>query len=425
MQVDDLNGLTASEAKRRVAQGQIETTALLGACRARIAEREADVRAWVYLTPEHEQSRQRAMSAQAPLADIPVGIKDIMDTHDMPTAWGTDYLYASSSPADAAAVALLRRAGAIVLGKTVSTELAYFTPGKTRNPHDSARTPGGSSSGSAAAVADRMVPLALGSQTAGSIIRPASFCGVVGFKPTFDAVPLAGVKGFSPSLDTVGWFARSVEDIALAHGALTASATPSLDGTALRGLRVGIRGIPDDAPLDADAARVLDDARRALVDAGAHVADLDLPSSYDDLVSVQQRVMAYEAARTLAYEYNHFRERMGPKLVALLDEGLTITPEHYRAALRTAAEHRRHIAERFTGVDVILTPSAIGEAPLGHEATGDPVYCRAWTLLGLPCISLPLGTGAHGMPIGMQFIGSERADAKLLGIAREVMNACA
>jgi len=327
----------------------------------------------------------------------------------MPTTWGTSYLRSERSPWDAAAVALLRRAGATIVGKTVSTELAYFTPG-------------GSSSGSAAAVAAGMVPLALGTQTAGSIIRPASFCGVIGFKPTFNTVPLAGIKGFSPSLDTVGWFARSVDDIALAFGVLTASPPPKIDGLSLGGLRVGVRALPLDGPLTVETVSVMDATRRRLLDAGAQVTELDLPANFDALVEVQKCIMAYEAARTLAFEYDKFRDLMGPKLVAIIEEGLAVTPEDYRAAIQAAVWHRGEIAKRFTiDLDVILAPSVNGEAPLGHDTTGDPLYSRTWTLLGLPCISLPIGKGAHGMPIGMQFIGAEGADAQLLSIAKAVM----
>lgn len=422
MRNPDTNTISVIDFQRLVAEGDEEPEALITAFFARIAELEEDVRAWQHLQDKAECLKLPDASDGASLLGVPVGVKDNFDTHDMPTTWGTSYLRSDRSPCDAAAVALLRRAGATIVGKTVSTELAYFTPGKTRNPLDSARTPGGSSSGSAAAVAAGMVPLALGTQTAGSIIRPASFCGVIGFKPTFDTVPLAGVKGFSPSLDTLGWFARSVDDIALAFGALTASPLLKIDDFSLKGLRVGVRALPSDGPLDAETVSVLAATRKLLSEAGAEVTELDLPASFDGLVQAQKCVMAYEAARTLAFEYDNFRNQMGPELVAIIVEGLAVTPEDYRGAIEAAAWHRRDIAKRFTtDLDVILAPSAIGEAPLGHDATGDPLYCRVWTLLGLPCISLPMGEGAHGMPIGMQFIGAEGADLKLLSIAKTIM----
>jgi len=422
MRKPDLNTISAGDFQRQVAGGDEDPGALIEACFMRIADREEDVWAWQHLLEKTECLNSLDASNGAALSGIPIGIKDNFDTYDMPTTWGTSYLRSNRSPCDAAAVALLRRAGATIVGKTVSTELAYFTPGKTRNPLDSARTPGGSSSGSAAAVAAGMVPLALGTQTAGSIIRPASFCGVIGFKPTFDTVPLAGVKGFSPSLDTVGWFARSVDDIALAFGALTASTLTKLDALSLEGLRVGVRTLPLNGPLDAETVSVLTATRKMLSKAGAEVTELDLPGTFDDLVDAQKCVMAYEAARTLAFEYDRFRDKMGPELVAIIEDGLAIASEDYRAAIQAAAWHRRDIAKRFTiDLDVILAPSTIGEAPLGHNATGDPLYCRVWTLLGLPCISLPMGKGACGMPIGMQFIGAEGADTKLLSIAKTVM----
>lgn len=422
MPCSDLNTISAVDFQQRVAEGYDEPAALIDACFTRIADREEDVCAWQHLQEKTECLNGLNASHGAALSGIPIGVKDNFDTQDMPTTWGTSYLRSERSPWDAAAITLLRRAGATIVGKTVSTELAYFTPGKTRNPLDYRRTPGGSSSGSAAAVAAGMVPLALGTQTAGSIIRPASFCGVIGFKPTFNTVPLAGVKGFSPSLDTVGWFARSVDDIALAFAVLTASPPPKIEGLSLYGLRVGVRALPLDGPLTVDTVSVLGATRRMLLKAGAQVTELDLPANFDALVDVQKCVMAYEAARTLAFEYDTYRDQMGPKLVAIIEQGLAVAPEDYRAAIQATAWHRREIAKRFTfDLDVILAPSVNGEAPLGHDATGDPLYCRAWTLLGLPCISLPIGKGVHGMPIGMQFIGAEGADAKLLSIAKAIM----
>jgi Asp-tRNA(Asn)/Glu-tRNA(Gln) amidotransferase A subunit family amidase len=208
----------------------------------------------------------------------------------------------------------------------------------------------------------------------------------------------------------------------LAFAVLTASPPPKIEGLSLYGLRVGVRALPLDGPLTVDTVSVLGATRRMLLKAGAQVTELDLPANFDALVDVQKCVMAYEAARTLAFEYDTYRDQMGPKLVAIIEQGLAVAPEDYRAAIQATAWHRREIAKRFTfDLDVILAPSVNGEAPLGHDATGDPLYCRAWTLLGLPCISLPIGKGVHGMPIGMQFIGAEGADAKLLSIAKAIM----
>ncbi|MDI5921037.1 amidase [Halomonas sp. LR5S13] len=414
--VDD----TIDAFRARVARGECEELTWWHACQARIAAREAGVQAWEYLMPATSTAILPGTGQR--LRGVPVGIKDIIDTAEMPTTWGTGgYLVSPGAVVDAAVVTLLKRQGAMPLGKTVSTEFAYFTPGKTRNPQDLSRTPGGSSSGSAAAVAAGMVPLALGTQTAGSIIRPASYCGVFGFKPTVNTVSFSGIKAFAPSMDTLGWFARHIEDICTTFTALTRSdpieALPDLGG-----IRVGLRSLPGDRPLDPDVAQALSNTARHLEQAGARVSALPLDPRYDDLVAHHQVVLAYEAAQSLASEFQQHGEEMGARLVELIEEGLATSYADYRASLLAADECRQALSRVFADeVDVILAASAPGVAPPGLDATGDPIYCRAWTLLGVPCLNLPLNTGQEGLPVGVQLIADRWQDERLLSIARTLV----
>lgn len=403
-----------------LAKGQAEPLDWWHACAARIDQREPDVQAWEALASVPAVPDARL--AESPLYGVPVGIKDIIDTTDLPTSWGTGgYLHSSGSLVDAALVTLLKEQGALIMGKTVSTEFAYFTPGKTRNPHDISRTPGGSSSGSAAAVAAGMVPLAFGTQTAGSMIRPASYCGVFGFKPTFDTLSAAGVKSFASSLDTLGWFARHMEDICTTFSALTRAPhiTPR---ESLSGVRVGVRSIPGNMPLDADVEQALAHAQARLEKAGAELVPLALDEQYEALVEHQKVVMAYEAAQSLASEYASFADQMGPKLVELIKEGKAISYPRYLEARRAANTQQQALNQVFEcEVDVILAASAPGVAPVGVEATGDPLYSRAWTLLGVPCLNLPLSHGAAGMPVGVQLVANRWQDEQLLQVALTLM----
>ncbi|MBS9403957.1 amidase [Halomonas sp. TRM85114] len=403
----------------RLASGEAKPLDWWQACRERIEARESEVQAWEFLSPEVGHA-----PAEGALRGVPVGVKDIIDTCDMPTAWGTGgYMTSDGSLVDAAVVTLLQQQGALVLGKTVSTEFAYFTPGKTRNPHDTSRTPGGSSSGSAAAVADGMVPLALGTQTAGSIIRPASYCGIYGYKPTFDTVSTAGIKPFAPSLDTLGWFARHIEDICTTFSTLTRA--PAIEALPdLTGIRVGVCSLPGNEALNADVTQALRQAQERFEKVGASVVVLPFDARFDDLVEHQKVVMAYEASQSLASEYQHHAQQMGPKLVELIQQGLALSYARYREAQRATTELRQLLSRRFdVDVDVILAASAQGVAPIGLGATGDPLFCRAWTLLGVPCLNLPISQGEQGLPVGVQLIGDRYDDDRLLSIARTLMRA--
>lgn len=382
----------------------------------RIAEREAVIGAWHHLDQEAALDAAAARDREAvrgPLHGIPIAVKDIIETADMPTDYGSSIHQGHRTGQDAAAVATLRSAGAIILGKTVTTEFAYFRPGKTANPHNHAHTPGGSSSGSAAAVADNMVPVAFGTQTAGSIIRPAAFCGVVGYKPTFGSFSLAGIKGLSPSLDTLGLLARSVLDIAavstLLHGAPDSQLPPASKLT-----RFGICRTAQWTQADEASRHAVERAAAIARAAGACVEEFELPAAFAGLVDAQKTVMAYEAARSLAHERLVHREKLSLTLLQLLESGLAISHESYRSALIAAEHSRCWLDDLLSSVDAILTPAAVGEAPQGLDATGDPVFSRMWTLLHVPCLTLPASTGPLGLPVGVQLIARRWADAQLL-----------
>ena len=413
-----LHELTGVEAAQAIAAGTITSEALVTACLERISAREASVGAWEYLDPEAAlaQARVRDRSpVQGPLHGVPVGIKDLIDTADMPTCYGSP-IYARHQPAwDAASVALLRAAGAVILGKTVTTEFAMFTPGKTANPHNLAHTPGGSSSGSAAAVADMMVPLALGTQTAGSIIRPASFCGVVGYKPTHGQFPVAGIKALSQTLDTLGGFARSVADVALLRAVLLGGAAQLSELE--RPPRLGLCHTPQ-WPLATPASRdALERAGQQLKTAGAEVRELVLPPVFESLAAAQETIQIFEGARCCAYELTAHREQLSARLLELLAPAEGLTYASYAAALALADTCRRQLEAIFADYDVLLVPSAPGEAPEGLQATGDPIFNRMWTLLHTPAVTLPGHRGARGLPVGVQVVGPLGMDDRLLAIA--------
>ncbi len=389
--------------------------------RARIDKSESDIQAWQALDwnavrAQVERLNQRAASDRGPLFGLPVGIKDIFDTMDFPTAYGSE-IYVENRPAsDAAAVARLRAAGAVILGKTVSTEFAYWKPGKTRNPHDLTRSPGGSSAGSAASVAAGIVPFAVGSQTAASTIRPAAYCGVVGFKPTHGLVSLAGVKALSNSLDAVGMFARSVSDVAMIAAVLTGDA--ALDSPFdVERPRFAVLTAPEWEAVASPAMTALNDASEQAREAGADVHDGIVPPAFADFAEIQTLVMAYEAARELAHERRVHFDRLSQPLRDLLVEGESIPQADYRAARQRKRDGLATIDELFGDADYLLAPSALDEAPKFEDGTGDPAMSRAWTILGLPSISIPYGYGDNGLPLGLQIAARPDADVSLLAAA--------
>jgi Asp-tRNA(Asn)/Glu-tRNA(Gln) amidotransferase A subunit family amidase len=421
-----LNTLSAVEAARQIAAKKISAEALVRDCLERIAARENDVQAWVCVERDAALEQARAVDAGAGsglLRGLPVGVKDLIDTVDMPTTYGSP-IYAAHRPAwDAPCVTLTRGAGGIVLGKTVTTEFANMHPGKTSNPHNLQHTPGGSSSGSAAAVADYMVPLAFGTQTAGSIIRPASFCGVVGYKPSFGLISRVGVKALSDTLDTVGTIARTVPDAAFLAAAITGRHELMVDKPFSGTLRVGICRTYEWKQAQPDTIAALESAASKLAAAGAGVVEIKLPPTYASLVRAQTDIMLAEQAQSLAHERLTHWPQISARLQGILADGLKVTFDRYDAAQTLARNCRRTLADVFADCDVLLAPSAPGAAPAGLEMTGDPVFNRMWTLLRTPCVTLPVATAANGLPVGLQVIGAFGADARTLAAAHWVHQA--
>ena len=412
--------LSAAEAARRIARGELTSEALVASCLERIAAREPDVQAWAWLDADLALRQARALDrepARRPLHGVPVGIKDIFDTADMPTEYNSPIYRGHQPKWDAACVALLRRAGCVILGKTVTTEFAHLHPGKTRNPHNPAHTPGGSSSGSAAAVADHMVPLALGTQTGGSIIRPAAFCGAVGCKPSFNSINRAGLKFAAESLDTIGVFARSAEDAALGLHVLSGRPLPDFKQAGARAPRVGLCRTPRWRDADAPTHAAIERAAAQLARAGARVADFELPEGGAALFEEHGKIMNYETARALAWEYLNHPDKISATLRPRIEEGWQLSREAYDAARALGRDCRRRLADRMKEYDFLITPSAPGEAPATLETTGNSVFNRVWTLLGVPCVTLPFGSGPHGVPLGVQLVGPFDGDSGLLGWA--------
>jgi Asp-tRNA(Asn)/Glu-tRNA(Gln) amidotransferase A subunit family amidase len=419
--------LAALDLARRIETGELTPAAALEHCAEAIAAREVEVGAFVTL--DLDRARRKAEEhgealAAKPLHGLAVGLKDIFDTADLPTGYGSP-IYAGHQPkADAAAASLVRRAGGIVLGKTVTTEFAHLDPAKTRNPHKPEHTPGGSSSGSAAAVAAGMLPIALGSQTGGSVIRPASYCGVAGFKPSFGMIATVGMKCFAWHLDTVGLFAAGVADVAYAAEAITGRAL-RVDGTAPGAPRIGLLRRPPWPEASEEMLIALEIAARAAEQAGAGITEIELPEICADAFEAHGTIHDYEGSQSLAYEYDHHRDRIGPKLRDLLDRATGVTPEAYDSARRTARRARQAVMGLMTEIDIILTPSAPGAAPEGLGSTGSSTFNRLWTLMGSPCVSVPGLFSDGGLPLGVQLVGRFGRDQATLAAAWFVEQALA
>jgi amidase len=437
--MNDLLALPLRDLVRRISNRDTSAEAVVCALIERIEASESAVHAWQFFDPALALRQARRLDAGAILGALhgaPIGVKDLMDTADMPTGYGSP-IYARHRPTtDAAVVAASLAAGAIVMGKTVTTEFATYQPGPTVNPRSAQgapRTPGGSSSGSAAAVACGMVPLAFGTQTAGSIIRPAAYCGIVGYKPTHGTLPLAGVKPLSPSLDTVGVLARSIDDAAFFVGALARLPLTTPGQAAPGRMRVGICHTPHWERASLDTRAAITRAARLLEQRGAALCDLPAAwqgvtqgvtqDSTQDLTQAQIDIMAYEANAAFAPELASNPEGFSSGFAALLAAGLSIDGRSYFAARQLAAGARRAFDAVFENIDIVLAPSTEGEAPLGLDHTGDPIFNRMWTLLGNPCVHVPLGTSGNGMPVGVTVIGPRWGDAQTLAIARELERA--
>ena len=427
----------AADAARQIREGRLTSEELVQACLERIRSLEPKVQAWQFLDEEHALAQARACDERkrsgepiGPLHGVPVGVKDIIDTADMPTENGT-VLHAGRTPRDdAAVVRMLRAAGAVILGKTVTTECAYFTPGKTRNPHNAEHTPGGSSSGSAAAVGAGMVPLALGSQTAGSVIRPAAFCGVYGFKPTHGLIPRTGILTLSRTLDHVGLFARSVEDVALLLEQL--QGYDEFDPDTRPRARIPMERISAEEPplepmlafiktphwgrTDVDTKEAYAELQETL---GKQVEQVELFPSAAEAWDWHRTIMECEMAANLEPLWVAGRDKLSEKLRLLLERGRETKALDYQRALRRIAPAVESLDELFQQrYDAILTPPALGTAPKGLASTGDPAFCSVWTLLGMPAITLPLMHGENGLPLGVQLVGRKGYDARLLRTAR-------
>ncbi len=443
MDLAQLNWLSAADAARAIGEGAISAGQLMQACLARVREVDGEVQAWAHLDEAHALARARARDeirqqggATGPLHGIPIAIKDIIDTADMPTEDGT-VLHAGRLPvADAALVRALRAAGAVIMGKTVTTELATYFPGKTRNPHNAAHTPGGSSSGSAAAVAAGMVPLAVGSQTNGSVIRPAAYCGVFGFKPTYGLIPRSGVLKQSRALDQIGVFARTLEDIALITEQIIFAdeADPDTRARARPPLLATLREAPPMPPSIAFIKtprweRTDPGTRDAFAEItahlGAHVTEVELPASASRAWDWQRTVMEAEMAASYDAEWERGRDRLSESLRQQLERGRAISALEYQKALARMPMVNEALSEIFSHHDAILTPSAAGTAPSGLDSTGDPAFCTLWTYCGMPALNLPLMSGANGLPLGVQLVGPRMGDARLLRTARWLTGAVA
>ena len=405
--------LSASEAVAAIEGGTLTSEKYVGACLDRIADREPTVKAWAHLNRELALKQAKAADAAKGglLRGVPIGVKDIIDTHDMPTGHNSPIFEGTQPFGDAACVALCRSANAVIMGKTVTTEFANRHPGPTTNPHNAAHTPGGSSSGSAAAVADGHVPLAFGTQTGGSVIRPAAYCGVVGYKPTFGDFSRVGIKMQCHSVDTLGLMARTVEDIALFRAAVLKLAPVAID-KGIAAPRVGFCRTPIWDEAEPDTKGLLEKVAAKL-----DAKDVAFSAPFKDILDDHGAITGWESYRNYADERLRNPQKVSVELSAILKRSEAITLDRYVAAQRKTVAFKAFIDSLFDRFDVLLCPSAPGEAPKGQEFTGDPRFNSIWTLAGTPCVTLPLGTGDMGLPLGVQLVGLRHADDKLLSIA--------
>lgn len=418
-----LNKLSATEIATGIAAGRFTAEDVTRACLDRIEEREKTVRAWAFLDPDRALAQARALDrgpSRGPLHGVPVGVKDVIDTVDMPTQMGSPIYEGHRAGADASCVALMRAAGAVILGKTITCEFAGSTANVTTNPFDPARTPGGSSSGTAAAIADHMVTVGFGTQTGGSVLRPSSFCGIVGYKPSYNAVNRAGLKFAAESLDTIGLMTRTVADADLMAAVLTGR--PAVVGKAAPARpRIGLCRTYLWPTAEPATVAAVEDAAARLAAAGAQMSEVALPDGFERLGAARDVLNDYERAHAMAHEWNTHRDRLSPGLRRAIENGYAMELARYEDARRLAADSRARLGPVFDGRDVLLAPCVPGEAPIGLASTGDPKMQGLWTILHVPTISLPTHKGPNGMPVGIQLVGAPGADTTLLGVADWVM----
>ena len=438
------NRQSAIDARALIERGLLTSCELVEACLKRIDELEPTIGAWAHL--DRDIALQQARAADefrksglpiGALHGLPIGIKDIIDTADYPTERGTVLHQGRQPDRDATLVSLLKEAGAIILGKTVSTEMAVYAPGKTRNPHNPEHTPGGSSSGSAAAVAAAMVSLSVGTQTNGSIIRPAAYCGVYGYKPSFGRISRHGVLEQSPPLDTIGVFARDLADLALIadvlmrydaqDSAMIPIAPPCIAGIMAQEVPANPHFAFVRSPVWDQVEEVTRDGLRELIDATNQAQQktidiVDLPPLFDDLHEDHRRLMEGDLARSFADEYQRGKEELSPVLREMIERGQQVSSDDYDNALARMQEYNAFLEQVFEDFDAILTPSTAGPAPAGLTATGSPVMNTIWTFCGTPALNVPLLQSAEGLPIGVQVVGAKDDDARLFRSTRWLLN---
>jgi len=419
--------LTVTEGLKAMEAGKLTAEAWVASCLERIRDREQTVQAWEYLDRDGALARARELDKGGDggfVAGVPFAAKDIIDTADMPTAYGSPIHQGHRPGRDAGCVAITRAAGAVLLGKTVTTEFGHRYPGKTRNPFNPAHTPGGSSSGSAAAVGDKMIPLAYGTQTTGSVIRPAAFCGTVGYKPTYGDINNNGVMPNSPTLDTIGAIVRSVEDLALVRSVLLEEPATALKPPAVRDLKIGFYRSPFWNRAEGYAQSHLDDAAKRLSGMGAKIIDLDLPGIDADFEKLFRVISGFEFSRTVSWErFNRLNALSAVLREGRMKDGLEASYADYRQATRRLERLRLEADDVLDGYDVLITPSAPGEPPEGLKTTGNAIFNSIWTALGTPAVTLPLFEGPSGLPVGLQLVAGRFKDRQLFDIAAAVRKA--
>ncbi len=419
-----LNELSFAEAAAAIERGDITSERLVRDCLDRIEARDGDVQAWAFIDPELALAQARACDQASErkglLHGVPFGVKDIIATHDMPTGMGSPIYDGHRAGYDASCVALLRAAGAVILGKTVTVEFAGMAAPPTANPHNLDCTPGGSSSGSGAAVADFMVPAAFGTQTAGSIHRPAAHCGVIGYKPTFDTFGLHGVWPAAQSLETLGMLTRSMDDVELLSAALLGRPA-QLERSPVAAPRIAICKTHLWDIVKPETVEAIEIARETLSTKGAEISELVLPDSFDELVPARDIISSYERARATAHEWFNHRDLLSAPLQRGVAKGFAWKYEEYRHAMKVGAERRRDLDVLFNDYDAIIAPCTAGEAPPDRNSTGDHTHIGMWNLLHVPSYALPTHKGPNGMPVAIQVMGRHGEDAALFDVAKWVL----
>ena len=412
-----LNMLSAVEMQSKIRTGEASAAEIISDCLDRIELRQRDIHAFVAVDADFSVAQARKADAvrnKPLLSGIPFAIKDIVDSRDFPVTWGSR-LHANRRPtSDAHCVRSFRNHGAVPIGISLSTEFACFEPGKTTNPHCTAHTPGGSSSGSAAAVADFMVPLPFGSQTAASVVRPAAYCGVFAYKASCGYLNMDGIMTLAPSLDSLGVFARSVADLRLAHDALTAQ-TPQPSTNEVAMPRIGLMRGPHWEECSPEQRSACESFVAQLAESGFEVdAELPHPNMFNRLAVDHRLVMCHEISRQRRKEYERHRSQISDSFASLVEVGLEVSANRYREAIELRNSCQKHLEDTMSSFDILVAPAAHGEAPRGLSATGDPLFSRMWTFLQVPSVTVPVGRGPNGLPLAVQLIGKKNSDSELI-----------